>query len=93
VVVLLSLPLPSQYSPSRRELLARKKSLGGKVYSNEEVVMNKIIEVCKMAIIINREADLGLEISVTIAEALYNAGARLTEEPEEDDTGWLDSWD
>jgi hypothetical protein len=91
VVVLLSSPSPSQYSPSRRELLARKRNLGTRNSSNEEVAMNKITEVCKMAIIINREADLGLEISVTIAEALYNAGARLTEEPEEDDTDWLDS--
>jgi hypothetical protein len=54
--------------------------------------MSKITEVCKMAIIINREADLGLEVSATIAEALYDAGARLIEEPEEDDTDWLDSW-
>lgn len=54
--------------------------------------MNKTVEICKMAMIINREAGLNLEVSATIAEALYNAGARLTEEPEEDDMGWLDSW-
>lgn len=53
--------------------------------------MSKITEICKMAMIINREADLNLEVSATIAEALYNAGARLIEESEEDDMDWLDS--
>lgn len=53
--------------------------------------MSKITEICKMTMIINREADLSLEVSATIAEALYNAGARLTEEPDEDGMDWLDS--
>ena len=36
--------------------------------------MNKTVEICEMALIINREAGLGLEASATIAEALYNEG-------------------
>ncbi len=38
--------------------------------------MNKTVEICEMAMIINRESGLSLEISATIAEALYNEGCR-----------------
>lgn len=43
--------------------------------------MDKTVEICEMALIINREIGFNLEISAAIAEALYDEGYHKSTHP------------